>query len=83
MTDEEPMQDVRSAMDLRMEEMMARMDAMESRYQAQVRELQEANRSLWAAAHPAVGEIAQSEPASAGWDDTKAEAAFYQALGRE
>lgn len=83
MTDEEPMQDVKSAMDLRMEEMMARMEAMESRYQAQVQELQEANRSLWAAAHPAVGEIASSEPLSAGWDESKVEQAFYQALGRE
>lgn len=77
------MQDVKSAMDLKLEEMMARMEAMESRYQAQVQELQEANRSLWAAAHPAVGEVTQPEPASAGWDDSKAEDAFFQALGRE
>lgn len=77
------MQDVKSAMDLKLEEMMARMEAMESRYQEQVQELQEANRSLWAAAHPAVGEVTPSEPASAGWDDAKVETAFYQALGRE
>lgn len=73
---------MKTAADLRMEQMMERMDAIEASYKAQIAELQEANRSLWAAAHPAVEESPVTQPSGAGWDDAKVEKSFFQALGR-
>lgn len=86
MTDVEPTpeaQPVRTAADLALEKLSERLDAMEAGYKAQLKELQEANRSLWASAHPVVEQSTEPQPSSVGWDDKKAEAAFYAALGRK
>lgn len=56
---EEP---VRSAADLRMEAMEKRMEEMERAHAAQIAELTEANRGLWAALHP-VEQEQTAEPA--------------------
>lgn len=72
----------KTALDLKMEELASKMDAMQASYEAKIAELTEANKSLWASAHKAP-EITESVPApSAGYDIDKAESAFYKALGK-
>lgn len=72
---------IRSAIDLQMEALEARMQQMEETYKARIGELEDANRSLWAEAHKA------SEPTVEAiapvYDDSKAVDAFYAALGRK
>lgn len=70
--------------DLKLEELMGKIDAMKESYEAKISELEEANKGLWAAAHPAPAPVTESQPApSAGFDFEKAEDAFYKALGKE
>lgn len=79
LTDE---QQVKTASDLAIEKLQERLDAMESSYKQQIAELEAANKSLWAAAHKAPEQDTEPEPPR-GFDFDKAEAAFYQTLGRK
>jgi len=45
-------QEVRTGMDLKLEAIEKRMVEIEKAYQERIAELQQANRELWAAAHP-------------------------------
>lgn len=84
MTDETPTgeQQVKTASDLAIEKLQERLDAMESSYKQQIADLEAANKSLWAAAHKAPEQDTEPEPPR-GFDYDKAEAAFYQTLGRK
>lgn len=80
---EEQQEGIKTAYDLAIEDLQTRLTGMEETYQARIRELEEANKSLWASAHPVVEQSTEPQPSSVGWDDKKAEAAFYVALGRK
>ena len=67
----------KSAMDLRMEELSKRLDEIETGYKARIKELEEANSSLWAALHPAPASPSQG----AAEGPTSAEKALMDALG--
>lgn len=84
MTDETPTseQQAKTASDLAIEKLQERLDAMESSYKQQIADLEAANKSLWAAAHKAPEQDTEPEPPR-GFDYDKAEAAFYQTLGRK
>lgn len=60
-------QEVRTGMDLKMEALEKRMVEIEKSYQERIAELQQANRELWAAAHPVktaeVPKAAEPQPA--------------------
>lgn len=60
-------QEVRTGMDLKLEAIEKRMVDIEKAYQERIAELQQANRELWAAAHPAktpdAPKAAEPEPA--------------------
>ena len=60
-------QEVKTGFDLKLETLEKRMVEIEKSYQERIAELQQANRELWAAAHPAkapdVPKAAEPEPA--------------------
>lgn len=73
----------KTATDLAIERLTAELEDMKKAHAEQVRQLEEANKSLWAAAHPAPAQVTVTEPApNAGFDYVKAEDAFYAALGK-
>ncbi len=70
--------------DLKLEELMGKIDAMKESYEAKISELEEANKGLWAAAHPAPAPVTATNPEPApGFDNDKAVDAFYSALGKK
>ena len=74
----------KTATDLAIEKLTAELEEMKKQHAEQVRQLEEANKGLWAAAHPAPAQITVPEPSpSAGFDFDKAEDAFYDALGKK
>ena len=73
----------KTATDLAIERLTAELEDMKRAHAEQVKQLEEANKSLWAAAHPAPAQVTVTEPApNAGFDYAKAEDAFYAALGK-
>ena len=60
-------QEVKTGMDLKLEAIEKRMVEIEKAYQERIAELQQANRELWAAAHPVANpeapKAAEPEPA--------------------
>jgi hypothetical protein len=74
----------KTATDLAIEKLSAELAELKKQHAEQVKQLEDANKSLWAAAHPApVAQVTESQPApSAGFDFEKAEDAFYSALGK-
>ena len=73
----------KTATDLAIEKLTAELEDMKRAHAEQVKQLEEANKSLWAAAHPAPAQVTVTEPApNAGFDYVKAEDAFYAALGK-
>ena len=84
MSDEPVPETPKTATDLAIEQLTAELQQLKQQHAEQVKQLEDANRSLWAAAHPAPqGDVTVSEPSpSAGFDFAKAEDAFYAALGR-
>lgn len=78
---EEPTE-TKTATDLALEQIRAEMDAMKAQYERTIKELQDANRGLWAAAHPAETPDDNPAPSAPAWDPVKAESAFWDALGR-
>lgn len=83
MTEDKQDNEIKTGTDLELEQLKARLDAMEASHQAEVDELKKANRDLWAAAHPAanVTETREAEPAAPVWDDEKVLRSFNSALG--
>jgi len=73
----------KTATDLAVEKLTAELEDMKKAHAEQVRQLEDANKSLWAAAHPAPAQVTVpgSSPAQ-GFDYAKAEDAFYAALGK-
>ena len=85
MSDEQPVPETpKTATDLAIEQLTAELQQLKQQHAEQVKQLEDANRSLWAAAHPAPqGDVTVSEPSpGAGFDYAKAEDAFYAALGK-
>lgn len=72
---------IKTATDLAIEEIMQRMDSMEASYKQRIADLEEANRGLWAAAHPAPAASPDPAPEAPAWDTDKAVDAFRAALG--
>ena len=73
----------KTATDLAIEKLTAELEEMKKAHAEQVRQLEEANKGLWAAAHPAPAQITDTDPApTPGFDTEKATDAFYKALGR-
>lgn len=73
---------VRTAQDLAIEELRAEIAQMRADHAEQVRELQEANRGLWAEAHRVPAQDpAPAEPEPRAWDRDRALGAFNSALG--
>ncbi len=74
----------KSATDLAIEKLTAELESMKKAHAEQVKALEDANKSLWAAAHPAPAQVTEPNPApSAGFDFDKATDAFYSALGKK
>ncbi len=74
----------KSATDLAIEKLTAEFEQMKKAHAEQVKALEDANKSLWAAAHPAPAQVTEPTPApSAGFDFDKATDAFYSALGKK
>ena len=74
----------KTATDLAIEKLTAELEDMKKAHAEQVRQLEDANKSLWAAAHPAPAQVTVPEPSpSAGFDLDKASDAFYNALGKK
>lgn len=74
-------QQIKTATDLALEELMQRMDSMEASYKQRIADLEEANRGLWATAHPAPAASPDPAPEAPAWDTDKAVDAFRSALG--
>lgn len=73
----------KTATDLAIEKLTAELESMKKAHAEQVRALEDANKSLWAAAHPAPAQVTESTPApTPGFDFDKATDAFYSALGK-
>ena len=73
----------KTATDLAIEKLTAELEEMKKQHAEQVRQLEEANKGLWAAAHPAPAQVTDTDPApTPGFDTEKVEDAFYKALGR-
>ena len=47
-------QETKTAADLQFEQLNKRLDSIEATYQARIKELEEANRGLWAQLHPVI-----------------------------
>ncbi len=72
----------KSATDLAIEKLTAELEAMKVAHAEQVKTLEDANKSLWAAAHPAPAQVTEPIPApSAEFDYAKATDAFNRTLG--
>lgn len=67
-----------TAQDLQIEQLNKRLNEIESNYQARIKELEDANRGLWAQLHPAQESQAQAEIPQ---QDNRAEKALFNALG--
>lgn len=75
-------QETKTAADLQLEKLNARLDSIEASYQARIKELEEANRGLWAQLHPATQPVAEPKaPVPEPPQEDKAEAALFDALG--
>ena len=75
----------KTATDLAIEKLNAELAELKKQHAEQVKQLEDANKSLWAAAHPApAAQVTVPEPSpSAGFDYDKATDAFYDALGKK
>ena len=75
----------KTATDLAIEKLNAELAELKKQHAEQVKQLEDANKSLWAAAHPApVAQVTDTDPApTPGFDTEKATDAFYKALGRK
>ena len=74
----------KTATDLAIEKLTAELEDMKKAHAEQVRQLEEANKSLWAAAHPAPAQVTEPAPTpTQGFDYDKAADAFYKALGHK
>lgn len=83
MAETEPTQtehETKTAADLQIENLTARLDSLEQTYQARIKELEEANRGLWAQLHPVMQTVTEPEPQQVPREDG-AETALYDALG--
>lgn len=69
-----------TAQDLQIEQLTARLDGLEQAYQDRIRQLEDANRGLWAQLHPAQPTVPEPEPIAEPTID-RAESALYNALG--
>lgn len=75
-------QETKTAADLQLEKLNARLDSLEASYQARIKELEEANRGLWAQLHPVTETVTVTpEPVTEQPQEDKAEAALFDALG--
>lgn len=75
-------QETKTAADLQIEQLNKRLDSIEATYQARIKELEEANRGLWAQLHPATEMVTVTpEPVTEQPQEDKAEAALFDALG--
>ena len=75
-------QETKTAADLQLEQLNKRLDSIEASYQARIKELEEANRGLWAQLHPVTETVtAAQEPVTEQPQEDKAEAALFDALG--
>lgn len=74
-------QETKTATDLQLEQLNKRLDSIEASYQARIKELEEANRGLWAQLHPVTETVAAPEPVIEQPQEDKAEAALFDALG--
>lgn len=75
-------QETKTAADLQIEQLNKRLDSLEATYQARIKELEEANRGLWAQLHPVTETVtAAPEPVVTEPQEDKAEAALFDALG--
>lgn len=68
---------IRSATDLEIEKLNARLESIERSYQDRINELESANRSLWAQLHP-VQTVAEPQPVV---ESDQGEEALIKALG--
>ncbi len=72
----------RSAQDLQIEQLNKRLDSIEATYQARIKELEEANRGLWAQLHPVTQPVPEpTVTVPEAPQEDKAEAALFDALG--
>ena len=72
----------RSAQDLQIEQLNKRLDSIEATYQARIKELEEANRGLWAQLHPVTQPVPEpTVTLPEAPQEDKAEAALFDALG--
>lgn len=75
-------QETRTAADLQIEQLNKRLDGIEASYQARIKELEEANRGLWAQLHPVTETVtAAPEPVTAEPQEDRSEKALFDALG--
>ena len=85
MAETEPIQteqETKTAADLQFEQLNKRLDSIEATYQARIKELEEANRGLWAQLHPVIETVtAAPEPVAVEPQEDKAETALFDALG--
>lgn len=73
--------EIKTAEDLQLEQLNKRLDNIEANYQQRIKELEEANRGLWAQLHPAVEEPNPTAPAPTEPETDPGEQALYDALG--
>lgn len=70
----------KTAQDLQIEQLTARLDGLEQAYQDRIKQLEDANRGLWAQLHPVQPTVSEPEPIAEQQND-RAESALYNALG--
>ena len=85
MAETEPIQteqETKTAADLQFEQLNKRLDSIEATYQARIKELEEANRGLWAQLHPVIETVtAAQEPVTEQPQEDRSEKALFDALG--
>ena len=75
-------QETKTAADLQIEQLNKRLDSIEATYQARIKELEEANRGLWAQLHPVTQPVPEpTVTVPEAPQEDKAEAALFDALG--
>lgn len=75
-------QETKTATDLQFEQLNKRLDSIEASYQARIKELEEANRGLWAQLHPVTETVtAAPEPKVTQPQEDRSEKALFDALG--
>lgn len=75
-------QETKTATDLQLEQLNKRLDSIEASYQARIKELEEANRGLWAQLHPVTQPVTEPKvTVPEAPQEDKAEAALFDALG--